>query len=81
MDADRLEQIVSVHQTDYDSIGGCECGESYPCTTRSLVNEVRRLQYGIRASCEWWDGTRPDAPAFEVTNDFRRLLRGSPDGR
>ena len=41
---DDLKAIESPHQPDYDSIGGCVCGESYPCTTRGLVAEVRRLR-------------------------------------
>lgn len=50
-DLDRwdFDAVVAPHQPDYDSVGGCVCGESYPCTTRLLVAEVRRLRAGIRA--------------------------------
>ena len=44
---DDLQVIESPHRPDYDSFGGCVCGESYPCTTRGLVAEVRRLRRSI----------------------------------
>ncbi len=78
MDADQLAQIERVANARCKG-SAWERGEGEK--DLALLAEVRRLQDGIRASCEWWDATRPDAPAFEVTNDFRRLLRGSPDGR
>jgi hypothetical protein len=43
MDAELSMDILSSHQVDYDSIGGCVCGESYPCTTRMLVTKARNL--------------------------------------
>lgn len=41
---EQLRDVERPHQPDYDSIGGCVCGEVYPCDTRVLVAEVRRLR-------------------------------------
>ena len=39
-----------------------------------LIERLTNLEESIRWSCAWWDRTRPDAPAFEVVDHFRRLL-------
>jgi len=36
--------------------------------------EVRRLRDGIRTRAGSWDRDAPRAPAFEVADDFRRLI-------
>jgi hypothetical protein len=38
----RLEAIAGTHRRD--SIGGCACGQVYPCHTLWLVDEVLRLK-------------------------------------
>ena len=39
-----------------------------------LLDRLTDLEESIRWSCSWWERTRPDAPAFEVVDHFRRLL-------
>jgi hypothetical protein len=51
MNDDQLDAIASPHQPDYDSIGGCVCAESYPCSTLALVAEVRALRDQLK-----WNG-------------------------
>ena len=41
---------------------------------RSWLVEEDRFREAIRAKAAWWDANRPDAPAFEVVDDFRRLI-------
>ena len=67
-----LQVIESPHQPDYDSIGGCVCGESYPCSTRGLVAEVRRLRRTIEGIAD--DNSPHDAQygAYLVADEWRR---------
>ena len=46
---EQIDAIAAPRQTDYDSVGSCVCGESYPCSTLALVAEVVRLTDGIRS--------------------------------
>ena len=74
-DAD-LGSIEDPHEIDYDSVGGCVCGESYPCTTRGLVAEVRRLRAKLEeAHLRSIEARNPGIDMERVRRE-RALIRG-----
>ena len=86
LDDEALDAIASPHQPDYDSVGGCTCAESYPCSTLGLVGEVRalraerdRLRDGIAAHREGVRRSVPDGEWLAADERLWSLLDGEAD--